>query len=39
MASQYIGYYGAATPNCTPPLIISMSVATAVLPATAEAMG
>jgi len=39
MASQYIGYYGAATPIARLPLIISMAVATAVLPATAEAMG
>lgn len=39
MASQYIGYYGAATPVARLPLIISMAVATAVLPATAEAMG
>ncbi|MGI6482208.1 MAG: oligosaccharide flippase family protein [Methanobacterium sp.] len=39
MASQYIGYYGAATPIARLPLIISMAVATAVLPATAEAIG
>ncbi len=39
MASQYIGYYGAATPVARLPLIISMAVATAVLPATAEAIG
>ena len=39
MASQYVGYYGAATPVARLPLIISMAVATAVLPATAEAVG
>jgi stage V sporulation protein B len=39
MASQYVGYYGAATPVARLPLIISMAVATAVLPATAEAIG
>lgn len=39
MASEFIGYYGAATPVARLPLIISMAVATAVLPATAEAMG
>lgn len=39
MASQYVGYYNAASPIARLPLIISMSVATAVLPATAEAFG
>jgi stage V sporulation protein B len=39
MASEYVGYYNAASPIARLPLIISMSVATAVLPATAEAFG
>ncbi|AUB58485.1 polysaccharide biosynthesis protein [Methanobacterium sp. MZ-A1] len=39
LASEQLGFYGAATPVARLPLIISMSVATAVLPATAEAMG
>jgi stage V sporulation protein B len=39
MASQDLGFFGAATPVARLPLIISMAVATAVLPATAEAMG
>lgn len=37
MASEYVGYYNAASPIARLPLIISMSVATAVLPATSEA--
>ncbi len=39
MVSEQLGFYGAATPVARLPLIISMSVATAVLPATAEALG
>ncbi len=39
MASEYVGYYGAATPIARLPLIISMAVATTVLPAAAEAAG
>ena len=39
LVSEELGFYGAATPVARLPLIISMSVATAVLPATAEAMG
>ena len=39
LASEQLGFYGAATPVARLPLIISMAVATAVLPATAEAMG
>ncbi|MDO5836528.1 MAG: flippase [Methanobacterium sp.] len=39
LASDQLGFYGAATPVARLPLIISMSVATAVLPATAEAIG
>ncbi|HOI39554.1 MAG TPA: oligosaccharide flippase family protein [Methanobacterium sp.] len=39
MPSEQLGFFGAATPIARLPLIISMSVATAVLPATAEAMG
>ena len=39
LASEQLGFFGAATPVARLPLIISMSVATAVLPATAEAMG
>jgi stage V sporulation protein B len=38
LPSQYVGYYGAATPVARLPLIISMAVATAVLPAAAEAL-
>lgn len=37
MASEYVGYYNAASPIARLPLIISMAVATAVLPATSEA--
>jgi stage V sporulation protein B len=39
MASQYVGYYNIASPIARLPLIISMSVAMSVLPATAEAIG
>ncbi|MEG3224874.1 MAG: polysaccharide biosynthesis protein [Methanobacteriales archaeon Met13] len=39
LPSQYVGYYGAASPVARLPLIISMAVATAVLPAAAEAIG
>lgn len=39
LASEQLGFYGAATPVARLPLIISMSVATTVLPATAEAIG
>ncbi len=39
MTSEQLGFFGAATPVARLPLIISMAVATAVLPATAEAMG
>jgi stage V sporulation protein B len=39
LPSQYVGYYGAASPVARLPLIISMAVATAVLPAAAEALG
>lgn len=38
MTSNFIGYYNAASPIARLPLIISMAVATSVLPATAEAM-
>ncbi len=38
MASEFVGYYNAASPVARLPLIISMAVATSVLPATAEAM-
>ncbi len=38
MPSQYVGYYAAASPVARLPLIISMAVATSVLPATSEAM-
>ncbi len=38
MASDFVGYYNAASPVARLPLIISMAVATSVLPATAEAM-
>lgn len=37
MPSEYVGYYNAASPIARLPLIISMAVATAVLPATSEA--
>ncbi len=39
MPSEAIGYYNAASPIARLPLIISMAVATSVLPATSEAMG
>ena len=39
MTSEQLGFFGAATPVARLPLIISMAVATAVLPATAEAVG
>ncbi|MCC7550232.1 MAG: oligosaccharide flippase family protein [Methanobacterium sp.] len=39
MVSEQLGFYGAATPIARLPLIISTAVATAVLPATAEAVG
>jgi stage V sporulation protein B len=39
MPSESIGYYNAASPIARLPLIISMAVATSVLPATSEAMG
>ena len=38
MASEFVGYYNAASPVARLPLIISMAVATSVLPATAEAI-
>lgn len=38
MTSDFVGYYNAASPVARLPLIISMAVATSVLPATAEAM-
>lgn len=38
LPSQYVGYYGAASPIARLPLMISMSVATAVLPATSAAL-
>src|SRR5664280_687138 len=38
MPSQFVGYYTAASPVARLPLIISMAVATSVLPATSEAM-
>ncbi|MEN6330200.1 MAG: flippase [Methanobacteriaceae archaeon] len=38
LPSEYVGYYGAASPVARLPLIISMAVATAVLPAASEAM-
>jgi stage V sporulation protein B len=37
LPSEYVGYYNAASPIARLPLIISMAVATAVLPATSEA--
>lgn len=39
MPAQYVGYYSAASPIARLPLIISMAVATAVLPATSAALG
>lgn len=39
MPSSAVGYYNAASPIARLPLIISMSIATSVLPATSEAMG
>lgn len=38
MASEFVGYYNVASPIARLPLIMSMAVATAVLPATAEAL-
>jgi stage V sporulation protein B len=38
MASEYVGYYGIGSPIARIPLMISMAVATAVLPATAAAL-
>ncbi len=38
MASEFVGYYNASSPVARLPFIISMAVATSVLPATAEAM-
>ncbi|KAF5079823.1 Lipid II flippase MurJ [anaerobic digester metagenome] len=37
MASEYVGYYNAASPIARLPLVISMSIATAALPAASEA--
>jgi stage V sporulation protein B len=39
LPSQWVGYYGIGSPIARIPLMISMSVATAVLPATAAALG
>jgi stage V sporulation protein B len=39
LPSQYVGYYGIGSPIARIPLMISMAVATAVLPATAAALG
>ena len=38
LPAQYVGYYAAASPIARLPLIISMAVATAVLPATSAAL-
>lgn len=39
MPSEWVGYYGIGSPIARIPLMISMAVATAVLPATAAALG
>lgn len=39
MSSEWVGYYGIGSPIARIPLMISMAVATAVLPATAAALG
>ena len=39
LPSQWVGYYGIGSPIARIPLMISMAVATAVLPATAAALG
>lgn len=39
MPSSSVGYYNAASPIARLPLIVSMAIATSVLPATSEAMG
>ncbi len=38
LAAQFVGYYGIASPIARLPLVISMAVATAVLPATSAAL-